>query len=190
MESTVENRKVRYTKQVIRESLFELLETQPLKKITVKRLSELADINRGTFYSHYADINDLVEQLEAEIVVSMTGSIQFEKIGDVNQLQMFTEVFAHIQSHVDDFRLIFLNPESSHCLDKIIAAVYQYHAAALLRKAQPISENMIAYTFALLSSGCTQVILKWIENDFAENPAEMARLINSFAECGMTAYSG
>lgn len=189
MKEPTENRKVRYTRRVIRESLFELLETQPLTKITVKRLCELADINRGTFYSHYADINDLVEKLEGELIASMTGAIPFEQIGDVNQRQMFTDVFAHIQARIDDFRLIFLNPDSSHCLDKIIASVYHYHAAALVRHDQPVSQNMIDYTFALLSSGCTQVILKWIENDFAETPEEMAELINRFAACGMAAYS-
>ena len=51
---------------VIRESLFTLLRERPLKAITVKGLCELADINRGTFYSHYADLYDLVEQLEEE----------------------------------------------------------------------------------------------------------------------------
>ena len=70
MKGSTENRKVKYTKMVIRESLFELLEIKKLKQITVKSLCELADINRGTFYSHYSDINDLVETLELRNLLS------------------------------------------------------------------------------------------------------------------------
>ena len=61
------NRKVKYTKSVIKESLFQLLETKSLQQVTVKELCELADINRGTFYSHYSDIHNLVEQLEEDL---------------------------------------------------------------------------------------------------------------------------
>ena len=64
MKAGKENRKVKYTKMVIRESLFKLLKTKQLNQITVKELCRLADINRGTFYSHYTDLFDLVEKLE------------------------------------------------------------------------------------------------------------------------------
>ena len=64
MKTTSTHRKVKYTKMVIKEALFELLAQKSLQQIRVKEICELADINRGTFYTHYADINDLVDQLE------------------------------------------------------------------------------------------------------------------------------
>lgn len=185
MNEASEHRKVKYTKMVIREALFELLETKPLKQITVKSLCELADINRGTFYSHYRDIYDLVEKLEGELIEKMTSVIKFESIGKQDQLQMFRDVFSHIKTNTGDYKIILLNPESSRCLDVILAEVYQHHASALMDKNPPISQNLIDYTFALLSSGSTKVILKWIENDFQESPEEMARLINAFTNYGI-----
>jgi AcrR family transcriptional regulator len=183
-----EHRKVKYTKMVIREALFELLETKPLKQITVKSLCELADINRGTFYSHYKDIYDLVEILERDLIEKMGSVIKYESIGKQDQLQMFTEVFTHIKTNVDDYKIILLNPESSHCLDEILTEVYKHHTSALISINPPIPQNMIDYTFALLSSGSTKVILKWIENDFEESPEEMARLINAFTNYGIASY--
>ena len=180
-----EHRKVKYTKMVIRESLFELLETMPLKQITVKSLCELADINRGTFYSHYADIYDLVEQLEEELIEKMTSAIQFESIGKQDQLQMFTDLFSHIKSNIGDYRIILLNPESSRCMDKILVETYKYHASALMSKDPQLSQNLIDYSFAFLSSGGNKVILKWIENDFEESSEEMARLIYAFTNAGI-----
>jgi AcrR family transcriptional regulator len=188
MKRADEHRKVKYTKMVIRESLFELLETKPLKQITVKSLCELADINRGTFYSHYTDIYDLVEKLERELIKEMGSVIKFESIGKKNQEQMFSDVFTHIKTNIGNYKIILLNPESSRCLDMILAEVYKHHASALMSKDPPISQNMIDYTFALLSSGSTKVILKWIENDFEESPEEMARLINAFTNYGIASY--
>jgi AcrR family transcriptional regulator len=160
-----------------------------LNQITVKELCELADINRGTFYSHYTDIYDLVEKLEDELIEKMANVIRFESIGKKDQLQMFTEVFTSIKTNIDDYKILLLNPDSSRCLDEILAKVHQYHTCALLSKNQPISQNMIDYTFALLSSGSSNVILKWIDNDFEESPKDMAKLINAFTNCGIVSLS-
>ena len=50
--------RVRRTKRLLRQGLTELLKQKSIKKITVRELSELIDINRGTFYLHYKDIYD------------------------------------------------------------------------------------------------------------------------------------
>ena len=50
-----ENRSVRNTKRRLREGLLRLLEQKPINEISVKELTELVDVNRGTFYFHYQD---------------------------------------------------------------------------------------------------------------------------------------
>lgn len=59
--------RVRRTKRLLRQGLTELLREKSIKKITVRELSERIDINRGTFYLHYKDIYDLVDQIEKEL---------------------------------------------------------------------------------------------------------------------------
>ena len=58
------NRSVRQTKQRLYEALVHLLQQKSLREITVRELTELAGISRGTFYFHYADIYALMEQME------------------------------------------------------------------------------------------------------------------------------
>lgn len=62
-----EDRRVKRTKRVLRECLFELLETKTIDEITVKELTENADVNRSTFYFYYNDINDMMMQIQNEI---------------------------------------------------------------------------------------------------------------------------
>lgn len=59
--------RVRRTKRLLKEGLTELMAQKSIKKITVRELSDLVEINRGTFYLHYKDIYDLVEQIEDEL---------------------------------------------------------------------------------------------------------------------------
>ena len=56
--------RVKRTKKLIRKGLAELAKEKSIHKITVKELTDLIEINRGTFYLHYKDIFDLVESIE------------------------------------------------------------------------------------------------------------------------------
>ena len=58
--------RVRYTKKVIRDSLFEILNHKSINNVTVKEVCERAELNRATFYKHYRDCYDLINQLEEE----------------------------------------------------------------------------------------------------------------------------
>ena len=59
------NRSVRMTKQRLYQALITLLQQKSLREITVRELTELAGISRGTFYFHYTDIYALMDQMEA-----------------------------------------------------------------------------------------------------------------------------
>ncbi|MFL6555361.1 MAG: TetR/AcrR family transcriptional regulator, partial [Bacillus sp. (in: firmicutes)] len=62
------DRRIIRTKRLIRDALTELMEEKGFEGLTVRDLTEKADINRGTFYLHYHDKYDLLEQSEAEIL--------------------------------------------------------------------------------------------------------------------------
>ena len=51
------------SKKLINEALADLLQEKPFEKITVTDVVNRANINRGTFYAHYADIPDVVDHL-------------------------------------------------------------------------------------------------------------------------------
>ena len=61
------DRRVRKTKAQLLQSLMTLMQEKDIKDISVKELSDLADINRGTFYLHYRDVYDMLSQVEDTI---------------------------------------------------------------------------------------------------------------------------
>ncbi len=63
------------TKRSITNAFLELRSKKSLERITVKELSELAEISKATFYLHYKDIYDLSEQLQNEVIENIFSSI-------------------------------------------------------------------------------------------------------------------
>lgn len=49
------------TKRILASSLKELMKIKPLEKISIRELSEHANVNRQTFYYHFEDIYDLLK---------------------------------------------------------------------------------------------------------------------------------
>ena len=59
-----EDRRVRRTKKMLTQALTRLMQEKQIKEITVRELTDLADMNRGTFYLYYRDVYDMLEKLE------------------------------------------------------------------------------------------------------------------------------
>ena len=60
------DRRTLYTRQVVKDALLELLEEMPYEKINVTRLCAQAEITRPTFYLHYADLNEVLDEVIAD----------------------------------------------------------------------------------------------------------------------------
>ena len=72
----LEDKRIRRTKKLLRQSLCELMKQKPFKNITVSDIVRQADINRGTFYAYYQDVYDLREKVENEMTESLKQIIE------------------------------------------------------------------------------------------------------------------
>ena len=67
------DRRTRYTRQAIKEILLEELKTKPYSKITVTEICKKAEMNRGTFYLHYYDIDDVLNDILEDFLSDTSG---------------------------------------------------------------------------------------------------------------------
>ena len=73
MENTKIDRRVRKTKALLLKGLTQLMEEKDVNHISVRELTDLVDLNRGTFYLHYRDIFDMVNQVRMNCFNSSTS---------------------------------------------------------------------------------------------------------------------
>lgn len=73
MEAPIVDRRILRSKQMLRDALIDLIEEQGLEGLTVRDLTHRAGLNRGTFYLHYRDIQDLLTQSKQEVLDGLTA---------------------------------------------------------------------------------------------------------------------
>lgn len=73
MQEETQDRRIKRTKMLLQNALVDLLLEKAVGKISVKELTQKADVNRSTFYLHYLDIYDMLEQMENEFVETIQG---------------------------------------------------------------------------------------------------------------------
>ena len=71
--------RIRRTRSAIRESFVALMQQKEYAAITVTDISEMADINRKTFYAHYETKEHLLSQLIDEMFSNLLGTLMYEK---------------------------------------------------------------------------------------------------------------
>ncbi len=81
MEKPEKRQKAQYrsairSKRLIREAYVSLMQEKEADKITVSDIVRKADLNRGTFYAHYASPNYVREEISDEIVEKISEILQ------------------------------------------------------------------------------------------------------------------
>ncbi len=77
MDEPVKKQKAKYrsairSKRLIREAYVSLMQEKDVDKISVSDIVRLADLNRGTFYAHYTNPNDIKKEIADEIFDKIT----------------------------------------------------------------------------------------------------------------------
>ena len=76
-----EDRRVRRTKKLLTQALTQLLQEKQINEITVKELTDLADMNRGTFYLYYKDMFDMLEKIEDGMFEALDAIVSLHEHG-------------------------------------------------------------------------------------------------------------
>ena len=189
------DRRIRKTRRVIRQCLTELLKTKRIQDITVREISEKADINRGTFYLHYRDIFDLMEQIENELLEELEDVLNHFKASDLlsNPALVFTRVFHLVKENSDMVSILigqngdinFVNRLKDIVREKCLKDWMELFrpGAGGGRQTSRSSQNTLLddsafeayYSFTV--TGCFGLVQYWLDSGLKETPEQLASLV-------------
>ncbi|MCL2842658.1 MAG: TetR/AcrR family transcriptional regulator [Oscillospiraceae bacterium] len=165
-----EDRRIRKTKKALREGLAELLMEKNIQNITVRELTDKADVHRSTFYANFKDIYDLYKQVE-DVVIQEVSDILFAEY-NFDTKAFFGVLFRYIADNKSVCRLVFGGSASSAFFNRISNLIQkscvdcwrgEYNLTAATEAIEPYARFFI--------SGSLGVIGEWATSDF-ERPAE------------------
>lgn len=182
--NTKENRRVQYTKSMLKKSLLTLLKDKSIDKITVKEICTLADLNRGTFYAYYSSPGELLAQIEDEFYIHILDSVAaFKEAEDV--VTIFTQALTAFQEKAELSAVVFGHNGDREFLMKLVNVarpVCLYQWSYLNPEAD---ERTLEMSYDFLSYGCMRVIQQWLLGGMQETPQEVANLLNDLTNEGI-----
>lgn len=124
------DRRTKYTLDVIKKAVIDALLCQPINKITVRDICDAADINRGTFYLHYQDIYALMEALELEFADELIEILQQPHSVFTGDFSSFLLDFMKHLEENPHIELILQHPAATgKGIQKIVDYTYQQYVS-------------------------------------------------------------
>ncbi len=189
MDDKKENRRVRYTKMVLRDTLLDLLKTKPINRITVTDICQQADLNRGTFYNYYCDAYDLLSQIEDEFFDELLQTIKrFEDgVSDSLLVELLTTVD---QNRALCQIILTANADQTYVnriLDLTRAYTLKYWENNNVKNLTEAEMDLL-YTF--FSNGSLGVLKKWINYEYNVPIDDLAKTIQALGIKGAECFFG
>lgn len=185
MTAEKEDRRIRRTKALLLQGLIHLMETKDINDISVKELSDLADINRGTFYLHYRDIYDMLSQIEDDLFLEFNEILNrtlTDESAVLSPQNTLLDIFAFLERHQDIARAM-MGPHGDLAFVNRLKDLVKQRMYSILKQRQ--SAHDYAYMEAFIVSGCIGVIETWLKQPSPRTPEEMAVLCNDMLNKGL-----
>lgn len=179
MRNGKDDRRVRYTKMVIKESFIHLLEVKDISQITIKEICADADINRATFYAHYSDQYDLLHKIEDELLRNI--KLHLEEFSQKNNskknnILLAENIFEYLEKNSRLCKLILSEGGDFNFQKQIMMLVYDNIIDTITDNGN-ISKEDAEYVYSFTISGCVGIVQKWLQEDRMKSPHFMAETV-------------
>ncbi|MEZ4628762.1 MAG: TetR-like C-terminal domain-containing protein [Eubacteriales bacterium] len=171
------DRRVRKTRMQLRTGLTQLMHEKAIKDITVRELAQLVDINRCTFYLHYRDIYDMVEQVEKEVASEFEAMVNSHPPEELEEkpINLLIDLFTFFHTNADLCSALLGGNGDMSFVNHLIALLRE-HVLEFWRLTQRKGSEQYEYYFSFIASGFIGVIREWYANDMAEPVPQMAAM--------------
>lgn len=184
------DRRVRKTRKLLRQGLISLLMEKSIHEITIKELVELVDINRGTFYLHCRDLNDLLHQIEDEMMCELTNILEVNNVGELQRQNypFFIELLKYIEDNADLCLLLLTKTDDRAFFNKLKKTIERDcfdTFSQLFCHADSFSFESFS---AFAVSGSIGVIQLWLEKGHKESIETVAETLTKILEHGVSFF--
>jgi len=189
-----EDRRSRRSQKLLKKGLLELMREKKFSAISVRDVTERADMNRGTFYLHYPDTTSLLQSVETDMLAEAQILIdehvaEFEAGGSLRPV--FKPILDYIVEHRPEFEALFANNSTSNFTDRLQNLIHRNGVSLVQAKFHGVSSSQMDFLISFIGYGLIGLIKTWFDQDMViprEDLVQLAdRLVNSAAEGALSA---
>jgi AcrR family transcriptional regulator len=173
------DRRVLRTKKVLKNSLITLMKQKEFMEITISEIVKVSELNRGTFYKHYLDKQELLDEILDEVIMDLVESYRepYRKVSTfvINELNSSAiKIFEHVARHANFYEM---------ALKSNVLPGFQYRITNELKKVS-IHDLVDSKPNSLVNSDLQAsyqayaifgMIMEWVNEGFKYSPSYMAK---------------
>ena len=183
--AAAQDRRIVRSKRALRDALIALMDECGYEAFTVNDLCARADLNRGTFYNHFRDKEDLLLTLEDEVIADLDRfRVSMQQISLPQLLRsrrgraplpFLVDLFDYLRGQADFLRAVMGPGGDVRFAPRLRDAVCTDLIESILHERYRESPTpFVSYYVAFYASAYLGVITRWLETGMAESSEEMA----------------
>ena len=190
-----EDRRVRRTRQLLRDALMELTLERGYDRITVQEILDKADVGRSTFYAHYRDKDDLlVSEFEAlhPAWSAQPGGFEAGSPRNAEFLEPLRGAFQEAAANRRRFKAL-VGRQGSETIRRLLPEPTSNVVRAHVLHQFPDwngDEPQMAVAVQFIVSAFLGTFIWWLDTDAPHSADEIFTICQSLAAEGATAFFG
>ena len=192
------DRRITRTRIAIRNALVALIEEKGFENLSVSDIAIRADINRGTFYLHYKDKFELLEQTVDDIVQDFerifvrARSLRFADCVSTNRpVPIMIDIFEYVKENEALMRVVFNlggGVAFQMKLRRVVETTLKLGFLAGLKAEEFLVPR--EYLVSYILNAHLGVIRSWLGTGCKESPKEMALILSRLSLDGPMRVAG
>ncbi|MCR5665231.1 MAG: TetR/AcrR family transcriptional regulator [Eubacterium sp.] len=173
------NRRAKMTKEMLKESLLELMRTTPLQKISIRALCERADINRSTFYKYYGSQYDLFHAIEDDLLLRIDETLaSIDKDPDpADKTAPLINLLDYLKDNLEICQLLMTSDVDPEFPTKLMSRTSIQ--STIDESLSKYSKTMDFYLREYLLAGEFRIIYQWLNHGCKESSESIVKLLLS-----------
>ena len=180
-----EDRRARRSRKLLKESLLELMKRKTFADISVRDVTDAADMNRGTFYLHYSGTTELLQSVETDLLSELQALIDAhmqETVAVGSVAPVFEPVLDFAIENRETCAVLFASSEASGFFQAIQQLVHENGAPLVRTWVQPADPRKTDCLLNFLAWGFIGLLAEWFEKDMALPKAELLSAAQRMAD--------
>ena len=177
------------TRNSLRKALVYLMRREKLEDISVQKITETANITRGTFYLHYKDTQDFIQSAIQEIIDDFFNQVMIDSnFSKERTVKVFSlrKAFQYIENNADIFDVLLNNEKNNFFYEQL----YNRLANEMTHFNEQVNKNQqlkvpLNLQISFVDSAFLGLVSRWLEDGMIYTPRYMtqsvAKMLNQFS---------
>ena len=169
------DRRIKRTKSMMREALMDLMDEIPFGEISAKDITSRADLNRATFYLHYNNVFELLDELENEVAAGFSQMLESVEIkqGKDWEYPVVRQICSYIVDNQRTCRCLLLNPRSDFFARKLTEIMKRKGMQVKAEMGLEFGNNREEYIHQFIACGAMGIVKQWLVEGMPMSKEEM-----------------